>query len=209
MRVVITTALVFFKSKEVKTVKNYSTHSMEDVIDKKHIEGWRLADSRYKTPKSDPKADEQLIKKTIEANEIYSRAKEHILNAQRKQVGYGLDKYPEPLNADTWSAIETIDHIIEESVDKLHYLCMLRIKLEQEASDVTSGLFKRHIEGLIDERIKRALDSKSDTFHVSEPAEISITGAFEKGYTAVANSAAEVFKNIEETSKSNKVKRKP
>ncbi len=47
-------------------------------------------------------------------------------------MAYGLEKYPEPLNADTWSIIETIDHIIDETIDKLHYLVMLRIKFENE-----------------------------------------------------------------------------
>ena len=50
-------------------------------------------------------------------------------------MAYGLDKYPEPLNADTWSTIETIDHIIDESIDKLHYLVMLRIKLERKLEE--------------------------------------------------------------------------
>jgi hypothetical protein len=90
------------------------------------------ADTRYNTPKEDPKGDYKDIENVTNSNEIYKRAKLHILKAQNKQVGYGLDKYPEPLNANTWSMIETIDHIIDESVDKLHYLVMLRIKLEDE-----------------------------------------------------------------------------
>lgn len=90
-------------------------------------------DARYNQPKQAPKADEKLVEDTIEKTEIYKRAKESILKAQQKQVAYGLDKYPEPLNADTWSIIETIDHIIDESVDKLHYLTMLRIKYERIA----------------------------------------------------------------------------
>jgi hypothetical protein len=54
-----------------------------------------------------------------------------ILHVQAKQVAYGLDKYPEPLNPNTWNINETVDHILDESMDKLHYLVMLRIKLEQ------------------------------------------------------------------------------
>jgi hypothetical protein len=89
-------------------------------------------DMRYKIPKTQPKTPQDTVDRTIVENEIYRKAKVSILNAQRKQVGYGLDKYPEPLNSNTWDTIETIDHIIEESIDKLHYLVMLRIKLEQE-----------------------------------------------------------------------------
>lgn len=102
-------------------------------------------DHRYNEPKGKHLAPEEIISETIESTEIYSRAKELILNAQRKQVGYGLDKYPEPLNADTWTTVETIDHIIDESIDKLHYLVMLRLKLEQEeqpVEDPTEKLIK-------------------------------------------------------------------
>lgn len=91
-------------------------------------------DRRYNDPKGAPKASYEQVRETIEATEIYNRAKELILKAQRKQVAYGLDKYPEPLNADTWSLVETIDHILDESIDKTHYLVMLRIKLEERAS---------------------------------------------------------------------------
>lgn len=93
-------------------------------------------DIRYKVPKEQPKVPESVIDKVIEETEIYREAKEHILKAQRGQVAYGIEKYPEPLNADTWTIIETIDHAIDESVDKLHYLVMLRIKLEREAIDL-------------------------------------------------------------------------
>ena len=44
---------------------------------------------------------------------------------------YGIDKYPEPLNPNTWSMIETINHAIDEGIDKLHYLVMLIVKMEQ------------------------------------------------------------------------------
>lgn len=86
-------------------------------------------DERYREPKGNHKADDLEIDKAMESTRIYKEAKEHILKAQRNQVGYGIDKYPEPLNADTWSIVETIDHIISEGVDELHYLAMLRIKM--------------------------------------------------------------------------------
>src|SRR5690606_14079309 len=88
-------------------------------------------DTRYRIPKTEPKASDELVEETIRNTEIYRRAQLHILEAQRRQVAYGLDKYPEPLNANTWDILETIDHITDESIDKLHYLIMLRIKLEQ------------------------------------------------------------------------------
>lgn len=89
-------------------------------------------DTRYNVPKEEPKASQESINQTIMETEIYRKAKLAILQAQKKQVAYGIDKYPEPLNSNTWSTLETIDHIIDESIDKLHYLVMLRIKMEQQ-----------------------------------------------------------------------------
>lgn len=94
--------------------------------------GLTQSDTRYSVPKEEPKANDTMVDNTIEDTVIYRRAKELILMAQRRQVAYGIDKYPEPLNADTWTTIETIDHIIDESIDKLHYLLMLRIKMEEQ-----------------------------------------------------------------------------
>lgn len=95
------------------------------IIDQQITEG----DVRYNVPKQEPKVSEEDITRTIQTTSIYAKAKEVILNAQRRQVAYGLEKYPEPLNANTWSTVETIDHIIDESIDKLHYLVMLRERL--------------------------------------------------------------------------------
>lgn len=112
-----------------------------------------IGDTRYNTPKESPKTADHLVEKTVIDTEIYRIAriailrhntighesKAIILGAQRKQVAYGLDKYPEPLNPNTWSIDETIDHIMDESIDKLHYLVMLRIKLEQRLAGLNNG----------------------------------------------------------------------
>lgn len=92
-------------------------------------------DARYNVPKQEPKVSEEDITRTIETTSIYAKAKEVILNAQRRQVAYGIEKYPEPLNANTWSTVETIDHIIDESIDKLHYLVMLRERLLMDQAE--------------------------------------------------------------------------
>lgn len=88
-------------------------------------------DNRYNQPKENPSVSQEEIERTIAENPIYSEVRNLMFSVQNKQVGYGLEKYPEPLNADTWSTIETIDHILEETVDKLHYLVMLKIKLKE------------------------------------------------------------------------------
>lgn len=113
-----------------------------------------MADTRYNEPKEAPKASPELVEKTILETEIYREARlaivQHptfgsestkvIMDAQRKQVAYGLDKYPEPLNPNTWSIEETVQHILDESIDKLHYLVMLRIKLRQYLASVANNV---------------------------------------------------------------------
>jgi hypothetical protein len=129
--------------KQMETVANnsiYGKFSVNDIIqagiDAKPF--WEKGakrkepDTRYNVPKEEPKVSDEKVEETIEATEIYRRAKELIFKHQCKQVGYGLDKYPNPLSADVWDILETIDHIIDESIDKLHYLVMLRIHLERQ-----------------------------------------------------------------------------
>lgn len=104
-----------------------------------------MGDTRYIEPKVPPKVSVTLADQTIEKTEIYKRAKLAIVNAeigessrttlleaQRKQVSYGIEKYPEPLNPNTWNISETIEHIMDESIDRLHYLIMLSIKIEKK-----------------------------------------------------------------------------
>ena len=93
-----------------------------------------MKDLRYNTPKEQPKVPEEIVEQAIKDNDIYSEVRELMLNAQRKQVAYGLEKYPETLNQDSWTSIETIEHIIEETVDQLHYLVMLKNKMTRNAT---------------------------------------------------------------------------
>lgn len=118
-------------------------------------------DIRYNEPKGKHKASEEQIDKAIEETEIYTRAKELILNAQREQIGYGLDKYPETLNADTWSILETMHHIIGEGVDKLHYQIMLCIKLERLLSKDANEEFEK-TSHILNDDIERMLSEAKD-----------------------------------------------
>ena len=97
-------------------------------------------DSRYKAPKKEPSVTDERADQVIDETEIYRRARQAMLDGQRRQVKYGIEKYPEPLNANTWTILETIRHIKEETVDTLHYLTMLEIKFEELAkSEVISA----------------------------------------------------------------------
>lgn len=100
-------------------------------------------DIRYNEPKSEPETSYEDAEDAIQANQIYREAKERILRAQNHQVRYGLDKYPEALNPDSWDILETIDHAMDEMVDQMHYMQMLRIKLEERLED---NPFKKDLE---------------------------------------------------------------
>jgi len=112
--------------------KGCSKEELKIIAD--YLEGTYMSeekvDLRYNQPKGDPKTKYEKVTETIENTPIYKEVQDHILNAQRRQVAYGMDKYPEPLNKDSWSTSETIDHIIEETIDQLHYLVMLKMKLD-------------------------------------------------------------------------------
>ena len=134
------------------SLKPAKLNSINDIKEK-----MGMGDIRYNQPKEAPITSEEIVEVTIVSTEIYRQARlaiiqdqlltpesrTSILQAQAKQVAYGLDKYPEPLNANTWDTSETIDHILDESIDKLHYLVMLRIKLEQA---LVSGAYDDDIE---------------------------------------------------------------
>lgn len=86
-------------------------------------------DARYKEPKKDPIANNAAIDKAIQENPIYKELSDLLHGAQRKQVAYGLDKYIETLNVNSWKTVETLDHIIGEGVDWLHYHIMLKMQV--------------------------------------------------------------------------------
>lgn len=107
-------------------------------------EDGELLDTRYNEPKGKPRASKEVIDAVIDTNEIYLRSRyaikqyadkhlvDILLDAQREQVGYGIDKYPEPLNKDSWTIEETLEHIISEGIDRLHYENMLILKVKKE-----------------------------------------------------------------------------
>jgi hypothetical protein len=163
-------------------------------------------DTRYNKPKEDPKSSQEQIDKAILETEIYRKAKIAILQAQRKQIGYGLDKYPETLNPNSWSILETLDHIIEESIDKLHYEVMLRIKLEQlllekHDTEVEPGTNTHPREDILEEFRKQRpemFEPKVTLFADNQPAfNISLTEPF----GGLSDSELEMIKERQEIRK--------
>ena len=154
-----------------------------------YCDGNEIGDIRYKDPKKKPKATSEQAQEAIESNDIYSRAKAAILKAQEKQVAYGLDKYPEPLTATTWTMLETFDHLIDESIDKLHYLVMLRVKMEDlanaeleelksayETAGYTSETTRKDdAESLFESYVMGGADMDGDVAYSNEPLILSLT----------------------------------
>ena len=112
----------------IEEIKKHDPASYQELINNGVVEDIN-GDPRYNIPKKDHGFTDEEIDKVIDSNLIYSKAREELKNAQRRQVGYGMSKYPEPLTADSWTIIETLNHDIEETADSLHYKIMLREKL--------------------------------------------------------------------------------
>lgn len=76
-----------------------------------------------------PKPSIEDIDKAIQSNDIYREVRDAMLDNQRSQVGYGMQKYPELLNPLSWDMVESLDHKIQEQVDELHYTVMHKHQL--------------------------------------------------------------------------------
>jgi hypothetical protein len=59
---------------------------------------------------------------------IYQKARDLFERTQEQQIVKGLHKYEGPLNPAEWTAMELIDHAMQELVDGVHYLTALKEK---------------------------------------------------------------------------------
>lgn len=84
--------------------------------------------------KKGPKFLEDL--KLQEKNRLYKDANFLFQRTQYKQMFKATEKYPEPLNPDSWTADELVDHAFQELVDQSHYLTALLLKVRQLESEV-------------------------------------------------------------------------
>ena len=168
-----------------------------------------LGDSRYRKPKQEPKAKNEEIDQTIDNNDIYRRVRNFILkekrrmeiaaygtqdyiqiekasdvllSSQRKQIAYGIDKYPESLNASSWSMIESMRHILDETIDKIHYLKMLHIQLEKQVTGVNHDLdgLIAEVEGVLTDSIQQAYQLAILQVHLQENVEVTLQEEAEK-----------------------------
>lgn len=70
---------------------------------------------------------------------FYEKALKTFQRVQKSQINKGLDKYPEPLNPDSWTTIELIEHALQENIDQLHYLTAMLEKEKTKASICTGS----------------------------------------------------------------------
>lgn len=73
-------------------------------------------------PKPKPKKAEQPL---------YDEARSYFAEVQGGQIEKGREKYPADLNEDDWTALDLIDHAMQEAVDQIHYLTALRRKIRK------------------------------------------------------------------------------
>jgi len=69
--------------------------------------------------------------KKQQANTLYKDANFLYNRTQLKQLVKATEKYPEPLNFNSWTSDELLDHAYQELVDQSHYLTGLWSKLKK------------------------------------------------------------------------------
>lgn len=63
--------------------------------------------------------------------DLYKRARMWWLKTQVEQMEKGLEKYGRPLDPQEWTSEQLVEHIMQESVDLVHYVMALREKCNE------------------------------------------------------------------------------
>lgn len=95
--------------------------------------------------KDNPEIVDELIEKANEikkyhSNPLYVDARRMYEDTQKRQINKGLEKYPEPLNADSWSIDDLVQHAFDELVDQSHYIIALKFKSDRMKKELKSAL---------------------------------------------------------------------
>jgi hypothetical protein len=103
--------------------------------------------------KTDPKTAEALRgyieqKQKHHRNPIYLESRQAFLSVQESQIDKGADKYPEPLNPNSWTIDELVDHGLMELVDQVHYTVSIRAKARKLRSDLQTAYKLLNTEGV-------------------------------------------------------------
>jgi len=65
---------------------------------------------------------------------LYKTARSEWLRVHQEQIDKGAAKYQEPLNPESWTALELVEHALQENIDQFHYLIAIRMKLLGEVT---------------------------------------------------------------------------
>lgn len=89
--------------------------------------------------RSKPELAEELVRRAFNRaahreHKLYREAVEMFTATHRAQIDKGAEKYPEPLNPDSWTMHQLIDHSMQEVADQVNYLTALKIKLDDSAA---------------------------------------------------------------------------
>jgi hypothetical protein len=104
----------------------------------------------------DLKENPLLIDKILDqiTNPLYERRKAEVKEVEKQQIVKAAEKYPEPLNPDSWTPEQLVNHGLQEVHDLTNYLTALLIKSEDMAKEYQHVCDKsRHLEK-ITEKIK-------------------------------------------------------
>lgn len=114
-----------------------------------------LSDDEIAFVKANPSILENLGKQAN--NPLYKRATQEMQRTKSEQLVKAAEKYPEPLNPDSWTGAQLADHAFQEVFDLTSYVTGMKIKFET-MQDIIDDLDARYNETADDARI---LDNKN------------------------------------------------
>jgi hypothetical protein len=73
----------------------------------------------------------KLFEDLVNAYPFYQKARELWMDTQTEQILKGLKKYPEPFTPTHWTPKQLLTHLLQESVDQVHYAVGLMELIEE------------------------------------------------------------------------------
>jgi hypothetical protein len=90
-----------------------------------------LSESEIEFVKANPSILDQLGKQAN--NPLYKRASKEMARTKAEQLVKAAEKYPEPLNPDSWTGEQLADHAFQEVFDLTSYITGMKIKFEKQS----------------------------------------------------------------------------
>jgi hypothetical protein len=73
----------------------------------------------------------KLFEDLVNSYPFYQKARELWMETQDTQILKGLQKYPEPFTPTHWTPKQLLTHLLQESVDQVHYAVGLMELIEE------------------------------------------------------------------------------